>query len=143
MRYKSFFNYPKPVKNKKTKEVFYAFIDGRQAGPMSESELKILVKNGSISSSTLVWMPQLEQWTRAQDVPIVNKLLLLAHKPVNTQLSMAPQIEINPIRSDLINAIVGLGYKKNDAITLIDKVIKTQPDISLENGIKEVLKLLR
>lgn len=143
MKYRSLLSLPTPVESRKPKDVFFAIIDGRQTGPMSESEMKVLVKNGSVSSSTLVWMPQLEQWTQAQFVPVVNKLLLLAQQLIKNQPSIIPQKEINPIRSDLINAIVGLGFKKSDAISAIDKVIFHLPNVTLENGIKEALKILK
>lgn len=143
MKYKPFFCFNKSKESSKLQKVFYVYVNGKQAGPMSESELKVLVKNGSVSSDTLVWTPQLEQWTQAQYVPPVNKLLLLTQKTEITHLSAMPQREINPIRADLVNAIIGLGFKKNEAIAAIDKVIDSQSSVSLENAIKEVLKLLR
>ena len=142
MRYKSLFGFLTPME-KKPKNVFYAFIDGRQTGPMSETELKILVRNGSVTSSTLIWMPQLEQWTQAQLIPVVNKLLLLAKKQTPTPSSIEKIKDINPNRTDLINAVIGLGYKKNESISLVDKVLTAHPSISLEDGIKETLKLMR
>ena len=141
MRYKFLIWFPKPEQKD---NIFYAYIDGKQAGPMNESELKALIKNGSISSDTLVWMPQLERWTQAQFVPIVNKFILLSHKPLpKAKASSMCDKERHPLMTDLINAIIGLGYKSNIATKTADQVLRSHQCISIEEGIIEALKMLR
>ncbi len=58
-------------------ETWYAAINGHQAGPLSYSELKALVNNGSLTANTLLWCPGMTAWKRALDLPVINKLLLL------------------------------------------------------------------
>lgn len=142
MRYKSLIRFPKFIEQKNN--IFYAYIDGKQAGPMNESEMKVLINNGSVSSDTLVWMPQLVQWTQAQYVPIVNKLLLLSHKPLpKAKASSMCDMEKHPLMNDLIKAIIGLGYKSNIATKTADQVLRSHPRISIEEGIIEALKMLK
>lgn len=142
MRYKSLSGFKNSIAQKKSKCIFYAVIDGRQAGPMNETELRNLIKSGFVSENTLIWMPQLVQWMPAQLVPMVNKLLLLAKKTEKAYTKLIVAKEVNQIKIDMINAIVSLGFKKNIATPMVEQVMESQPDITLENGIKEVLKLI-
>lgn len=56
---------------------YYIVEDERLAGPLSENELGELVRKGVVSAQTLCWRPGLEAWKFAEDIPEVNKLLLL------------------------------------------------------------------
>lgn len=56
---------------------WYAAIDGKQAGPLSDSELRQLVSRHLITEQTLMWCPGMPAWKFAADIPPVNKLLLL------------------------------------------------------------------
>lgn len=135
---------PKPPK-----EEFHIVVNGQQAGPMTEAELKVLVKNGTVTADTMVWTPQLVQWTPAQMVPTVNKLLLMARKPEKVKTvppppsAQAPRQTENPIRKDMISAVSMLGLSKSAAAEATDRVLAANPDISLKDGIKEVLKSMR
>lgn len=56
----------------------YIAVNGQQAGPLTDDELKVLVTNHVLTADTLVWTPQLTNWTAAKFVPNVNKLLLMS-----------------------------------------------------------------
>ena len=131
--------FPKPEVQK---TVFYAFIDGKQAGPMTEVELKALIKRGMVSHETLVWSTGMVNWTQAQYVPSVNKLLLLFLPKEKQEVREETPIPKNSCRDDLVSAIVGLGFNKKNATNAVEAVLRTHPGISLEDGIKETLKYL-
>lgn len=57
--------------------LWYAAIDGRQAGPMNTHELETLVGRGLIEDNTLVWRPGMNAWQMACNVPEINKMILL------------------------------------------------------------------
>lgn len=57
--------------------IWFAAIDGRQAGPLSEAEVSELVKRGKISEETLLWRQGLPAWKYAREIPEINKILLL------------------------------------------------------------------
>ena len=56
---------------------YYIVKDEHVAGPLSEQELDELVKKGVVTARTFCWYPGLEAWKFGQDIPEVNKLLLL------------------------------------------------------------------
>lgn len=56
---------------------WYVAVDGRQAGPLTDIELKELVKAKKVEENTLVWRPGLTAWQLACNVPELNKLFLL------------------------------------------------------------------
>ena len=47
---------------------FYA-LRNQQQGPVSESDLKMLLKDRTIDGGTLVWKEGMAQWTPAGQVP--------------------------------------------------------------------------
>ncbi len=56
---------------------WYVAVDGKQAGPLTDMELKELVKSKKVEENTLVWRPGLTAWQLACNVPELNKFLLL------------------------------------------------------------------
>jgi hypothetical protein len=58
-------------------QVFYAMIDGKQAGPFSETELARLILDKKIVKETYVWMPGLKDWQLAENTPSVLRLVAL------------------------------------------------------------------
>ena len=56
---------------------YYIVRDERLAGPLSEQELSSLVGKGMVRADTFCWRPGLDSWRLAEDIPEVNKLLLL------------------------------------------------------------------
>ena len=129
---------PPPLQ--KTEAVTYIAVNGRQVGPLNDSELKTLIANGILIDDTLVWTPQLTQWTPARNVPNIQKLMLLSASAGNT----APAAnDINPqTKEAVINALAALGYKDAATRKRIDSVLAASPNISIEEAIKEVLKQL-
>ncbi|MCQ2285993.1 MAG: GYF domain-containing protein [Bacteroidales bacterium] len=123
----------------------YIANNGQQAGPFSEAEIKKLIGNGIIAQETLIWMPGMAQWTPANQVPTINKLFLLSSKLTEPSVPKAPSImpvpEVeNTIREDVVSAISRLGYSNANVRKIIDEVLATNPGISTEEALKEVLK---
>jgi hypothetical protein len=59
-------------------QVFYAMLDGNQAGPFSETEITRLIGEKKISSETYIWIPGMRDWKRAKDMPEIARLVALA-----------------------------------------------------------------
>lgn len=118
----------------------YIAVNGRQVGPLNDSELKTLIANGILTDDTLVWTPQLTQWTPARNVPHIQKLVLLSSAAGNIA-SATP--DVNPqMKESVVNAMASLGYKDAATRKKIDSVLAASPNISIEEAIKEVLKQL-
>ncbi len=58
---------PQPVE-------FHVAAAGEAAGPFAVSELKARVSNGTLTPATLVWSPDMTQWTPASDVAALSNL---------------------------------------------------------------------
>ena len=67
---------------KKGGNSFYVAIDGKAAGPFTELDINNLIANKHLSKETLVWMQGMSEWKKAQDVPAVLRLILIAPPPV-------------------------------------------------------------
>ena len=62
--------------------VYYAMLDGKQAGPFSETELARLVNDKKLSRETYIWHTGLAEWKTAENVPEIVRLAALAPPPV-------------------------------------------------------------
>ena len=124
-------------KPKKNEASFYAIIEGRQAGPIKEKELKKFISNGDIKNDTLMWTCGLSEWQPANQLPIVYKYLLLDSNK-RTQKSM-DVINNSSLREDILKALVALGYNKTDYATLVDRVIQNNPELSMEEMLKVII----
>ena len=122
----------------------YIANNNQQAGPFSEVEVKQLISNGVLTPSTLIWMPKMPQWMLANQVPALNKLFLLASVATpSASTKAAPIVQPiaeNPIRNEVVAAIAQLGYSNANVRKIIDDVLATNPNMSVEDAIKEVLK---
>lgn len=122
----------------------YIANNNQQAGPFSEVEVKQLISNGVLTPNTLVWMPKMPQWMFANQVPALNKLFLLASVTTPSATTKAvpvvQPIAENPIRNEVVAAIAQLGYSNANVRKIIDDVLATNPNMSVEDAIKEVLK---
>jgi hypothetical protein len=58
-------------------QVFFAMLDGKQAGPFSEAELTRLIIDKKVVKETYVWMPGMKDWQIAENVPPVLRLVAL------------------------------------------------------------------
>ena len=122
------------------KSCTYIALNGQQAGPFSDSELKSLIKKGLITEDVLVWRPDMAHWSAAKYVPEINKHFLLA-SPTNKE--PVAQKDNNKLFDDLTAAMSNLGFKASSTKKVIESVVNADPDISLEDAIKEVLKGLQ
>jgi hypothetical protein len=68
---------PKPPER-----VYYAVLDGKQAGPFSETELARLLGEKKVSKETYVWYPGLREWKTAENVPEIVRLVALMPPPL-------------------------------------------------------------
>ena len=62
---------PQPVR------VYYAVLDGKQAGPFSETELARLINDKKLSKETYIWHPGLAAWKTAENIPEILRLVAL------------------------------------------------------------------
>ena len=54
--------------------LFYAAVDGQQAGPFDMATLKEQIRTGRVKKDTLVWAEGMAEWTAADKVEAVSKL---------------------------------------------------------------------
>lgn len=57
--------------------VYYAAVNGSQAGPLTVDELTRLIDRDVIDGETLMWRAGLSGWMLAKNIPEVYKLILL------------------------------------------------------------------
>jgi hypothetical protein len=62
--------------------LYYAVLDGRQAGPFSETEIVRLINEKRIVKETLVWHQGMTQWKAAQDIPEILRVIVLEPPPL-------------------------------------------------------------
>jgi len=65
----------------KPDRVYYAVLEGKQAGPFSETELVRLINDKKVSKETYVWYAGLHEWKTAENVPEILRLVALAPPP--------------------------------------------------------------
>lgn len=69
---------PEKVKDEaKKQEGYYVVFEERIAGPLSEQEMSKLIKEKKLNNKTFCWKTAQYAWRFAEDIPEVNKLLLL------------------------------------------------------------------
>lgn len=120
----------------------YIAVEGKQVGPLTEKELATLCKNGIITADTLVWMPNLTNWAKADEVPLIKKILLLASLPKDTNPKTASSSINDQLRNDVVGALARLGYDNASVRKIIDEVLLKHSDITTADAIKEVLQSL-
>jgi hypothetical protein len=57
--------------------LYYVALEGKQAGPFSETEVVRLIADKKLSKETLVWHPGLPAWRSAENVPEILRLVAL------------------------------------------------------------------
>ena len=60
---------------------YYVILDGKQAGPFSESEVIRLFFEKKIDKNTYFWKTGMTNWLMAENIPSVLKLIALAPPP--------------------------------------------------------------
>lgn len=63
--------------------LYYVALDGKQAGPFSETEVVRLVNEKRITKDTLVWHQGMPAWKRAEDMPEMLRIIALAPPPLD------------------------------------------------------------
>lgn len=61
--------------------LFYAMLDGSQAGPFTEHEMADLIQQKRIVHQTYMWKPGMPSWMLAGQIPEVVRLVALAPPP--------------------------------------------------------------
>jgi hypothetical protein len=62
--------------------LYYAALDGKQAGPFSETEIARLIGDKKIVKETQVWHQGMSQWKPAEDVPEILRIIALTPPPL-------------------------------------------------------------
>jgi len=70
----------------KPDHVYYAVLEGKQAGPFSETELARLINDKKVSKETYVWHVGLNEWKTAENVPEILRLVALTPPPIGGTL---------------------------------------------------------
>lgn len=65
-----------------TPTIFYVALDGKQVGPLGESELSALIAQGKVAKDTLCWQPGMACWQPVEQTPEVLRLVALAPPPL-------------------------------------------------------------
>jgi hypothetical protein len=63
--------------NQQSGRAYYAAIDGKQAGPFSETEIVRLINERRVFKETQVWFSGMKSWLPAENVPEIMRLMLL------------------------------------------------------------------
>ena len=61
---------------------FYVAINGRQVGPISESEFTQLVTTKQVTKDTLAWMPGMLAWKPIEQIPSILKVIAVVPPPI-------------------------------------------------------------
>jgi hypothetical protein len=61
--------------------VYYAMIDGNQAGPFCETELARLINDRKLTKETYLWHTGLSEWDKAENIPAILRLVALVPPP--------------------------------------------------------------
>jgi hypothetical protein len=61
---------------------FYLGVNGQQQGPFDMGTLATKVRDGALTSSTLVWKPGMKVWAAAETVDELQSLLAAAPPPL-------------------------------------------------------------
>jgi len=101
---------------------------------MSSKEVQQVIANEDVVSLTKVKGIGAKTAKRAI-IELKDKIL----KTYNIEPDAAAQIDAS-IKSEALAALEALGFPKKRAERLIDMILKENPDISLENTIKEAIK---
>jgi hypothetical protein len=65
--------------------IYYAIIDGKQVGPLSDQEISRLINEKKISKETYVWKPGMARWEISGNLPDVLKLVALSPPPFDVK----------------------------------------------------------
>lgn len=63
--------------------IYYVALDGKQVGPLNDSEMAALIAQKKVSKDTLAWMPGMLGWKPIEQIPAILKLVALTPPPLN------------------------------------------------------------
>lgn len=66
-------------------QIYYAMLEGQQAGPFSEGDLSKLLQERKIVNETYIWKPGMIKWDLAQNLPDVLRIVALSPPPFNNK----------------------------------------------------------
>jgi hypothetical protein len=72
---------PAPVQTEPAR-LYYAALEGKQAGPFSETEIVRLIGDKRITKDSLVWHQGMAEWKKAEDVPEILRVIALSPPPL-------------------------------------------------------------
>lgn len=63
---------PKPMP-----QIYYVAVNGKQMGPLNDSELSLLVSQKQITKDSLGWVPGMVAWKPIEQIPAILKVVAL------------------------------------------------------------------
>jgi hypothetical protein len=63
--------------------IYYVALDGKQVGPLNDSEMAALIAQKKVNKDTLAWMPGLLGWKPIENIPAILKLVALTPPPLS------------------------------------------------------------
>ncbi|MBK7754253.1 MAG: DUF4339 domain-containing protein [Flavobacteriales bacterium] len=66
---------------------FFAVVEGKQMGPLSEEDVARLIREKKIVNETYMWKPSLSAWMLAEHIPEVVRLAALTPPPLPPNIS--------------------------------------------------------
>ena len=63
--------------------IYYVALDGKQVGPLNDSEMAALIAQKKVNKDTLAWMPGLLGWKPIEQIPAILKLVALTPPPLS------------------------------------------------------------
>jgi GYF domain 2 len=64
--------------------IYFAMINGKQAGPLSEVEISRLISDNKVFKETYVWKPGMPNWVIAENVPELLKIVAMSPPPFDS-----------------------------------------------------------
>ena len=71
---------PKPIP-----QVYYVAIDGKQVGPLNDSEISQLISRQEITKDTLAWIPGMQDWQPIEQIPAILRIVALTPPVLPTE----------------------------------------------------------
>jgi hypothetical protein len=62
--------------------VYYAVLEGKQAGPFSETEIARLINDKKVAKETYLWHTGLREWKTAENIPEILRLAAITPPPI-------------------------------------------------------------
>jgi hypothetical protein len=62
--------------------LFYAVVEGKQMGPLSEQDVALLIRDKKIVNETYMWKAGMPSWDLAEKIPSVVRLVALTPPPL-------------------------------------------------------------